>query len=139
MSKPRYGWWSYAKHMVRSYPALKCEYDALHRQRITANITGLPRTGNYSRSAENVVLRQLPRARQRELDAVEMAITKTKLMPSGADRLKVIDLVLWKGTHNIGGAAMQCNISETTAVRYHTDFIRLVGFCYGLEDVAEGA
>lgn len=139
MSKPRYGWWSYAKHMVRSYPALKREYDELHCQRITSNIAGLPGAGGRSRSTENTALRQLPSARQRELDAVEMAIEKTKIMPSGSDRLKVIDLVLWKGTHNIDGAAMHLYISETTARRYHSDFIRLVGFCYGLEDVTEGA
>lgn len=139
MSKPRYGWWSYAKHIVRSYPALKEEYDELHRQRITASSTGLPGAGNYTRTTENTALRQLPRARQRELDAVEKAISKTRLLRSGSDRLKVIDLVLWKGTHNIDGAAMQLYISEATARIYHRDFIRLVGFCYGLEDMEEGS
>ena len=139
MSKPRYGWWSYAKHIVRSYPALKEEYDELHRQRITASSTGLPGAGNYTRTTENTALRQLPRARQRELDAVEKAISKTRLLRSGSDRLKVIDLVLWKGSHKIDGAAMQLHISEDTAKLYHRDFIRLVGFCYGLEDVDEGA
>lgn len=139
MSKPRYGWWSYAKHIVRSYPALKREYDELRAQRIAANNTGLIGVGNYTRSTENAALRQLPRARQRELDAVEMAINKTKLLRSGSDRLKVIDLVLWKGTHNIDGAALHLYISADTAKLYHRDFIRLVGFCYGLEDVDEGA
>ena len=137
MSKPRYGWWSYAKHIVRSYPALKREYEELHCQRITANNTGISGVGNCARSTENAALRQLPMARQRELDAVEKAINKTKLLRSGSDRLKVIDLVLWKGTHNIVGAAMRCNISEDTAKKYHTEFIRLVGFCYGLEDIDE--
>lgn len=138
MSKPRYGWWSYAKHMVRSYPALKREYDELRRQRITANVTGLPGTAGYSRSTESTALKQLPPARQKEYDAVAKAIEQTRRMHAGRERLAVIDMVLWRGTHNIDGAAMHLYISESTARRYHTEFIRLVGFCYGLEDMEVG-
>lgn len=134
MSKPRYGWWSYAKHMVRQYPKLKQEYEMLHKQRISAQITGMPGAKVVSRSTENTALRQLPPARQRELDAVQKAIEKTKLMSTGQDRLAVVDIVLMKGTHNIAGAAMKIHVSEVTANRYHSDFVRLVGFCYGLED-----
>ena len=134
MSKPRYGWWSYAKHMVRKYPELKQEYEALHTQRITAAITGIPGGGSLSDPTATTALRQLPPARQREYDAVRQAIEKTKLLKTGQERLAVIDMVLWKGTHNIDGAALRINISEKTATNYHSDFIRLVGFCYGLED-----
>lgn len=139
MSKPRYGWWSYAKHMVRSYPALKREYDELHCQRITANNTGLFGAGNYTRTTENTALRQLPRARQRELDAVEKAIKKTKLLKTGLERLKLVDMVFWKQSHTLDGAAYALCFSYETAKQYHSDFIRLVGFCYGLEDIDEGA
>lgn len=138
MSKPRYHWWPYAKAMVRLYPELKREYDELHNQRIAASMDNLPRPGTCSRSTENTALRQLPSARQREYDAVTKAIEQTKLMKSGLDRLSVVNMVLWRGTHNIDGAAMQLHISEITAKRYHSDFIQLVGFCYGWEDVKEG-
>ena len=134
MSKPRYGWWSYAKHMVRQYPKLKQEYELLHNQHITAEMTGMPGTKTVSRSTERTALRQLPPARQREYDAVQKAIEKTKLLRTGGDRLAVVDMVLWKRTHNVDGAALKLYISEATATRYHSDFIRLVGFCYGLED-----
>lgn len=134
MSKPRYGWWSYAKYMVRKYPELKREYNALHSQRITAAVTGMPSGGGLSDPTAITALRQLPPARQREYDAVRKAIEKTKLMKTGQERLAVIELVLWKGTHNIDGAALKLNISEKTATNYHSDFIRLVGFSYGLED-----
>ena len=40
-------------------------------------------------------------------------------------------------SHKMEGAAHQLHISESTARNYHTDFIRLVGFCYGLEDGEE--
>lgn len=134
MSKPRYGWWSYAKYMVRKYPELKREYNALHSQQVTAAVTGMPSGGGLSDPTAITALRQLPPARQREYDAVRKAIEKTKLMKTGQERLAVIELVLWKGTHNIEGAALKINISEKTATNYHSDFIRLVGFCYGLED-----
>lgn len=134
MSKPRYGWWSYAKHMVRQYPELKKEYDLLHNQRITAEMTGMPGTKAVSRSTEKTALKQLPPARQREFDAVQKAIEKTKLMSTGRERLAVVEIVLMKGTHNIAGAAMKIHVSQVTANRYHSDFVRLVGFCYGLED-----
>ena len=120
--------------MVRQYPKLKQEYEQLHNQRITAEMTGMPGTKAVSRSTENTALRQLPPARQREYDAVRKAIHKTRLLKTGCDRLAVVDMVLWKETHKIDGAAMQLYISERTANRYHSDFIRLVGFCYGLED-----
>lgn len=140
MSKPRYHWWAYAKAMVRLYPQLKREYDTLHAQRITGDPARVPGgKGGASRSTEITALRQLPPARQREYDAVTQAIELTKKRQNGADRLALIDLVFWKQSHKLDGAALKLYISEQTARRYHTEFIRLVGFCYGLEDVAEGA
>lgn len=62
-----------------------------------------------------------------ERRAVELAIQETEELTAGADRLKVVRLVLWKGSHTIAGAAMQIPCSERTAQRYHADFIRAVG------------
>lgn len=139
MSKPRYHWWAYAKAIVRMYPQLKREYEALHTQRITGDPERVPGgKGGVSRSVEITALRQLPPARQREYDAVTKAIELTKRRQNGADRLALIDLVFWKQSHNLEGAALKLHLSDTTAKRYHTEFIRLVGFCYGLEDVTEG-
>ena len=139
MSKPRYHWWAYAKAIVRMYPQLKREYEALHTQRITGdpeNVRG--GKGGVSRSVEITALRQLPPARQKEYDAVTKAIELTQRLPSGETRLAFVDLVFWKQTHKVESAALKLYISESTARRYHTEFIRLVGFCYGLEDVTEG-
>lgn len=108
MSKPRYPWWSYAKAMVKMYPQLS---------------NGVS---------------QLPPARQREYEAVRQAIAATERMTAGRDRLRVIDLVFWKQSQDLEHAALIIPCSYRTARRYHSDFIRLVGFCYGLEDVTEG-
>lgn len=138
MSKPRYHWWAYAKAIVRMYPQLKREYEALHTQRITGDPERVPGgKGGVSRAVEITALRQLPPARQREYDAVTQAIELTKRRQNGTDRLALIDLVFWKQSHTLEGAALKLHLSDTTAKRYHTEFIRLVGFCYGLEDVTE--
>lgn len=68
----------------------------------------------------------------KEREAIEAAIEETKSLVDGADRLKVIDLVFFKGTHKLAGAAMQVPCSIDTAQKYHADFIRTVGEKRGL-------
>ena len=60
MSSPRYGWWSYAKAMIRAYPQLHREYEQLHSQKVTASISGMPGGGGASRTTEDIALRRLP-------------------------------------------------------------------------------
>ena len=135
MSKPRYGWWSYAKYLTRAYPALKKEYDARHNQHITADYSRIPGgTGTASRSTEVAVLRQLPPARQADYDAVTKAIEQTKRLKTGQERLRLIDMVFWKQSHTLDGATYAIGYSESTGKEFHRDFLRLVGFNRGLED-----
>ncbi len=135
MSKPRYHWWSYAKAIVSIYPELLNKYNDLHTVSITSNWDASPSGKGISRSVENAALRELSPARQKELDAVNRAIELTKLMQTGDEQVKLIDLVFWKKSHKIESAALLLNVSNETAKRWHSDFIRRVGFCYGLEDV----
>ncbi|MCI9677976.1 MAG: hypothetical protein HFF77_03235 [Oscillospiraceae bacterium] len=58
-----------------------------------------------------------------ELHAVEAAISAVKRMPGGSARLKVVDLVLWKGTHTLEGAAQIVHCSERTARRWIYKFV----------------
>ena len=139
MSKPRYGWWSYAKYMVRVYPEHKKELAQLHGQRVTQGYSQVSKTTGTNRSTENTALRTLPRAKQAEYDAVSQAIQKTLLMKTGQERIMVIDMVYWKKSHTLQGAALAANISYDTAIDYHGDFIRLVGFARGLADVEDSA
>ena len=139
MSKPRYIWWGYAKGMVRQYPALKKEYDALQDFRSPGSVIVSSGGGSPSRTAENAALRRLPRVKQSEYDAVEKAIERTKALKTGPERLALIDLVYWKKTSNLDGAAYRLHFSTATAYRYHKEFIGLVGYCRGLvdEDIKE--
>ena len=95
MSKPRYGWWPYAKWMIRSYKG-----------------------GGLMTKDERA--------------AVEAAVKETEQLADGGERLRLIDLVLWKRTHTLQGAALACYVSERTAQGWHRQFIRLVGQKRGL-------
>ena len=133
MSSPRYGWWQYAKYMIRIYPELKQELELLQAQKVTAGSMEVRGSNTAGRTTETAALKQLSPAKQRQYDAVSKAIEITKRSRNGDIKLNVIDLVLWKATHKIDGAAIKLYIGETTARRYHGDFIRLVGYCYGFD------
>ena len=64
--------------------------------------------------------------------AVQQAIDETDRMENGKERLQVVDLVFFRQTHTLEGAAMMIPCSERTARRWHTDFIKLVAKKYGL-------
>ena len=103
MSTPRCGWWPYAKWMIRIY-----EKD------------------------RHIAEKEKRRLTDDEFSAVEAAIEETKQRIDGAERLRLIDLVLWKRTHTLQGAAMAVYVSERTAQEWHRQFIRLVGQKTGL-------
>ena len=130
MSKPRYPWWGYAKAMVRQYPELKKEYEQLHEQAITANLSSIPGGGNASRKVEDIVSRELTGSKQIEYEAVRRAIEATRAMRTGRDRLKLVENAYWRQKQSLSlqGAAMAVNISYDTAIDYHGDFIMMVAY-----------
>lgn len=67
-----------------------------------------------------------------ERKAIEETIEETLKLVDGKDRVKVIDLVFFKGTLTLTGAAMKIPCSFDTAQKYHADFIRLLGEKRGL-------
>lgn len=130
MSKPRYKWWGYIKNVIRSYPELKREYDSLHEQSVTANLSGMPRGGEASRRTEDITIRELPAPDQKRYDAVYSAIEVTKRLRTGSERLALIQEYYWRKSKKvtIGGAAYKLNMSYDTAVNYHRDFVKLVAY-----------
>ena len=134
MSRPRYDWWSYVKGMIRRYPALREQYRELHSSSMVADYSGMPRGGGGGRGLEEVAVRELPSTSQREYEAVRRAIATTERYRNGVDRLKVIDLVLWRKSHTLEGAALMVPCSARHAKEWHGEFIRLVAGYYGLMD-----
>lgn len=134
MSKPRYRWWGFARNMIRDYPGLKKEYEDLHQQNMTANNTGMPKGGGAGRTVECIALRQLGPDDQKVYDAVTRAVEITGLWPGGQERLELIRLMYWvRRPMTAKSAAVLLHIADVTAKRWHGDFVRLVGKCYGYD------
>lgn len=132
MSKPRYRWWGFARRMVRDYKGLKAAVDDLHSQTITASASGMPGGGGSGRAVESIALRELPPDDQKAYDAVTRAIEITSLSQSGQERIAMIRYIYWgRQEHKLEEAATKAHVSVPTAKRWHSDFIRLVGSCYG--------
>lgn len=134
MSKTRYPWWGYVKAIIRNYPMMVERYYGLREQSVTANYNGMPKGGSASHGVEDLAVRELPRAQQREYESVRLAIDQTMRLQNGRNRMRVIQLVFWARSHTLEGAALEVHCSERTARRWHTDFILLVAQKRGLLD-----
>lgn len=77
--------------------------------------------------AKHMVRRWPDRVNENEYAAVAAALAETERMKTGAERLKIVTMVLLEGSHTLTSAAMTIPCSEHTAQRYHADFIRAVG------------
>lgn len=131
MSKLKYEWWSFALAMIRSYPDRSLKLKRLQQQKVTANITGMPRSGGASRTTEGVALRQLPLAEQRKYEAVHTAIQRTSHLKESELRMRVVRMTLW-GSYKLAGAAFALNISESTAQLYRWDFVMMTAVAHEL-------
>ena len=133
MSKPRNLWWGYVRGMVRQYPKYKKQLEEL---RLPYASPGLERCagGRTADPTQNAALRELPRVKQRELEAVQAAISETLQKKGGKERLRLIQTVFWEQSRTLEGAAMKLYISPTTAARWSREFIYLTAEKYGLLD-----
>ena len=125
MSRPRKKWIGFMKAVVRAYPKHQQELAELRRQSVTAGYGGSPRGRGPGKPVETLALRTLPREDQRELEAVEAAVRETRRLQDGRERLRLIELLYWKGTHTLHGAADVCHVSFSVAKRWNEDFLYL--------------
>lgn len=132
MSKPRERWWGYVKACIRAYPELKSKTMELHRTPITPRYGGSGGAGGPSDPVSSAALRTLPPQEQREYEAIEAAIRETAMMQDGATRLAIIELVFWRQSHTLQGAAIQTHLSYRSARRRQEQFIRSVAQNMGL-------
>lgn len=100
----RRAWWGYVKAFIRKYKLLK-----------------------------GMDMKELTETELHEVDAVEAAVAATLKLNEGETRMKLVDIIFWKRTHTLEGAAMVLHISERTARRWHTEFIRTVAKEFGLD------
>ncbi len=109
MSKRR-GWWYHTRDVVQSYPARR----------------------------ESLRAGPLPPVARREQDAVEEAVRRTGELPDGPERLRVIELVHWRGSHAMTGAAGAAHVSLRTAERWQREFfLQVAKICGFLDEASE--
>lgn len=120
------GWRAETRAVIREYPRLKRAEAELKMQSLTPSLTGMPGGTEVSRTTENVAIRTLPPKQQRKLDAVRYAIETTTRYRNGELRIRLIDLIYWRKTHTLTGAAMKIHVAEITAKNWHNDFVELV-------------
>ena len=126
MSKPRELWWGYVKNVVRTYPELEQELKELRRTKVTPNYNATGGSGGPSKTTENAALRELEPKKQKRYDAVEAALRKTRRFRDGSSRCRLIDLVYFRKSHTLQGAANSCHVSFGTAKIWNQNFLRLV-------------
>lgn len=119
------------KNIIREYPNYCRELESIREQKIIANYSATAHGSGVSKPVEKLALRELPKVEQKRYKAVVGAIRKTKRLKDGEERLRLIEMVFWKKTHTLQGAAMVCNVSYGTAKRWHKEFIISTALCYG--------
>ena len=85
--------------------------------------------------AKSMVKRYPDNVNDDERKAVDAAIEATRQLQNGDVRLTVIDLMYFKGTHQMEGAAQMVHYSYDRVKTWHADFIWEVGknfSCQGL-------
>ena len=95
-------------------PSLVASYDA----------NGGGHSNEISRPTERAVIHDLQWLKQRKLEAVELALFDLKQKPDGDLRCKAIELIYFKRTHTVEGAALYINRGRATVIRWQADFIR---------------
>ena len=84
--------------------------------------------------AKGMIRRYPDAVTQREHRAVAHAVEATRGLPDGAERMALVDMIFWRRSHTLTGAADVCHVSERTARRWHSDFIWLVARAFGLTE-----
>lgn len=84
------------------------------------------------RSYPHMREREMSEAERKECAAVEDAIRQTMDRASGRERMKLVDMVFFKQTHTLEGAAMEVPCSYVTAKRWQQQFIVQVAKNRGL-------
>lgn len=127
MGRAREPYWYYVKSIIKEYPKLEKELTTPLSPRLHVSLeAGGSRTP--ANPTQDCVIHDLPPKKQRKYDAVSNAILKTRLTHpnTASDRLKVIDLVYWKQSHTVAGAAMKVPCHRNIAGKWQGDFIKLV-------------
>ncbi len=112
---------------LRSYPRLKQKQSDYTDISMTANYNGMPSSHSASRTTENIALKpKLTDREERIVRAVEKMLEMQSYYPNRDERMKFIELVYFRHTHTIEGAAMEVHYSTEACKRWSAEIIAAV-------------
>ena len=119
-------WRREARRALRDYPRLKRK-QGNNEQQITAQYSGVAVQHSASRVTEEIALRSTLTEREENIiSAVEMAMWMQQHYPNGAERVRMMELVYFKRTHTIEGAAEIVHYSPDALWRWNTEILTAV-------------
>ena len=119
-------WRSEARAALRLYPKLK-RRQGENEMQITPVYGGAAVQHSASRTTENVALRSTLTEREENIiSAVEFALNMQAQYYNGEARHKMIQLVYFRRTHTMQGAAMECGYSTETVWKWNTEVLAAV-------------
>ena len=119
-------WRRQARRALYDYPRLKKKQGETEQQ-ITPVYGGAAVQHSASRVTENVALRStLTEAEANIISAVEFAVKMQRYYRNGAERVRMIELVYFKRTHTIEGAAEIVHYSSDAVWRWNTEILTAV-------------
>ena len=126
MSKPRYDWWGFVRKTMVRYPDLKYYYNCLQADIPTSTVGKVGRNSRIKRPTENSASgrRVLTSDEQRQVEAVDKAISNALSRPQGSLHVQLMELVFWDSTHTLRGAGMKIGIEYSTAKTWQQAFLR---------------
>lgn len=130
MSKRVHWWWGAIQAALRLYPELRQRYGTPDK-RLTAQYTAQTSCGGAGRPVEQLAMERLSDGDCAVYMAISDAVRETARMGTGDVRLAIIDLVYWRRTRTLQGAALDVGYSYDRAKDFHAEFIRLVAYHMG--------
>jgi hypothetical protein len=128
MSKYRYWWRPNVERLLKVYPYLKAREREGHAQAVTPAYSIVPGGGGARRTTEDAALKRPLNAREEEaVRAIDRAMEEIAKCRDGDVVLQIIQMVDFKRTHTIEGAATALYMHRNRAADKRTRFINLVG------------
>lgn len=119
-------WRRQARRALRDYPRIKKKQTETEQQ-ITPVYGGSVVQHEASRVTENIALRStLSDAESNVIAAVEFAMSMQGAYYNADARLKMLELVYYKKTHTLQGAALECGYSIETVWKWNTEVLAAV-------------
>ena len=130
MSQRGHWWWGAIQAALRLYPELRQRYGTPDN-RVTAQYTAQTSCGGAGRVVKQLAMERLSDGDYAVYMAISDAVRETARMGTGDARLAIIDLVYWRRTRTLQGAALDVGYSYDRAKDFHMEFIRLVAYHMG--------